>query len=142
MAFATSFAQQTLNTLQVGALRMPMLFASLNGALLVGEGALRVTTSVLKLFFSGDSDAAKWISKRIPTTAVNVMRPHKELSNQALAISALACCTIGILGTQLMAWGFGPAPSIYNDVLTFLGPIRIDDTLHPLLAWARSQFNV
>lgn len=54
MAIPISYLNHGVAALQTGAFRMPMLFASLNGALLAGEGAFRVTTAVLSfLGFDG-----------------------------------------------------------------------------------------
>jgi hypothetical protein len=133
-----SAVQGAINTLQVGALRIPCLMAQCNGVLLVGELAYRVTTTALKqLGFSGDNTVATKIAN-----AIEYVRPYKntnEYSYQTLATRAAACALIGTLGAEAVSMGFGSAPSIYNRVLSYLGNIRVSNERHPLLQMAFSR---
>lgn len=136
MAIPISYLNHGVAALQTGAFRMPMLFASLNGALLAGEGVFRATTAILGgLGFNGFMQK---VHDNTPTIAIRVMRPYKDLKPKELVVSVLACSIIGILGTHAVAWAFGQAPAIYNNVLTWLGPIRISNDLHPLIAYAKT----
>lgn len=129
--------QTGLNMLQVGALRIPFLFANMNGALLVGEGTFRLVKGALHLTtgFTGEN-----IRKHLNDKIVRVVRPYQSLNNKDLAFSALFCCVIGILGSEAVTALFGRAPPIYNQVLTWLGNIRIDvDHHHPLIQMALAR---
>lgn len=134
--------QTGLNMLQVGALRMPFLFANMNGALLVGEGAYRTVKATLNAFgFNGENQVTKYISDHTPALAVQVLRPYQNLTNKQLAISALACCIIGTLGSELVSYVFGKAPAIYNNVLSWMGNIRITNDHHPLVQMAINRWS-
>lgn len=135
-----SIGQTVLNTLQVGALRMPVLFSATVGTLCVGEGMLRGITSVLSLFgFNGESTAVKKFEelttfKNVSSKInINCFRPFKDLTNQDLAKVAAVSCAVGILGSEFVSKVFGPAPAIYNTVLSYMGPIRISTDTHPVI---------
>lgn len=124
-----------INVLQVGAMRMPMLFASINGTLIIGELVLRTTQAALQwIGFSGDSDLARWFSKNTPDIVVAAMRPYRNHQNEQLITTAIACCVIGIVGNELVSVLFGKPPAIYNQILTYLGPIRVSGDRHPAIA--------
>lgn len=129
-----TIAHQGLTMLQVAALRMPCYFAAINGSLLVGEGVYRGVKATLEFFgFTGESQFVKKIQEYTPVTAVKVMRPHQNLTRKELAISAVACCAIGILGTAFVAYVFGNPPNVYNNVLAWLGPVRLANDTHPVI---------
>lgn len=133
-----SVVQTTINTLQVGALRIPCFIAQCNGVLLVGELAYRVTTTVLKqLGFSGENAVATKVA-----SAIEYVRPYKDektYSYKTLATRAAACALIGTLGAEAVSLGFGEAPGIYNRILAYLGNIRVSNERHPLLEMAFSR---
>ena len=128
--------QTGINTLQVGALRLPCLIASCNSVMLTAELVTRAVATTLDfLGFKGESDLAKYISKNAPD-----LRPYKNLTNKTIAKRALGHAIFGIVSNAAVAYAFGPAPSIYNKVLTFLGPIRISTDVHPAFTFAASRF--
>lgn len=140
MAMATGF-QTGINMLQVGALRMPFLFAQMNTALLVGEAAFRGLKAGLEFFgFNGESRFAQSVSALAPQGTIEILRPYRDLTGQKLFVSALACGVIGNLGATVVSKLFGPPPAIYNRVLSVLGNIRITNDLHPLVNLVSSKF--
>lgn len=143
MALPATALQTGMNMLQVGALRMPMLFASLNSALLTGEIAYRVVRATLNgVGFTGESTIVKYVRDNTPQIAVDVMRPYHALTAKQLVVSAIVTAIIGTLGTQFVSWAFGQAPAIYNNVLTWLGPVRLSNDVHPAITMARNYFNI
>ncbi len=138
MATATTF-QTGINMLQVGCLRMPCLFAQMNTALLVGELAFRIIKTGLEYCgFTGESALAKKVSSWTPNGTQDILRPYGNKDLKTIVIGALICGVVGNIGTTVVATAFGPAPAIYNRVLSLLGNIRIVDDLHPALRYAAS----
>jgi hypothetical protein len=96
---------------------------------------LRVTQAALKTIgFSGDSDLARWFSKNTPDIVVNAVRPYRKHESDVLLVTAIACCVIGVFGNELVSLFFGKPPAIYNQILTYLGPIRVSNDRHPAIA--------
>jgi hypothetical protein len=121
--------QVGLNMLQVGALRIPTLIAQTVGIAAVGEIACRAIGTLLnQVGFTGESDVVKAVSTYIPD-----IRPYKKLSNKDLAAKAITCLAIGIIGSELVSFAFGPAPAIYNKMLGYMGNFRISNDSHPLI---------
>ena len=141
MAFAV---QHGINMLQVGALRMPALFASCSGALIVGELAYRATRTVLAtLGFDGSKGVSKFVYENTPEFVGKIIRPfrnEKEYPVKTLVIYGVAACVIGAIGTDLVKLAFGAPPAIYNQVLTYMGPIRITDSFHPATQYVMNRF--
>lgn len=115
-------------------LRMPVLYASMHGALLAGEIVTRIMLVALNcLDFSGDGGLAKWVSDRTSDWLLDMIRPYRRVTNEGLVIGVVVCCVIGTLGSELISNRFGNPPPIYNQVLSFLGPIRVANDRHPFL---------
>ena len=125
--------QQGINLLQVGALRLPCLIASVGSVMRVAEIALRGISEALKFFgFNSNSTFATWVSK-----AVDYVRPYKDNhTTTQLVKEALVLAAIGIAGNAVVSALFGPAPAVYNNVLQWVGPIRVSSDNHPLIDMA------
>lgn len=131
-----TIAQTALNSLQTAALRVPCLIAAATGATLVGEVACRTVQGALsQIGFTGESSFAKRVSHYIPD-----VRPYRHIALKELVKKALIVNALGILDVAAVKALCGPAPTIYNDVLQWFGPIRIDDAAHPLFTLARSSY--
>ena len=134
---------QGLNTLLAGAIRLPVLFVSAKAAVLVGEIALRGIKGTLKMVgWTGENEFYKTVTSYIPNIVKLTMKkevedqpaiPEKDIAVKDIAISALAYTALGIVGITFATIVCGPAPKIYNDVLTWIGPIRISNDKHPLV---------
>lgn len=135
------YAQQGINLLQVGALRLPCLMASVASVTRVAEIALRgVSTALEFIGFKGESTFSKWIS-----TQVDFVRPYKDektYSTKNLLVQAVALGAIGVVGNTFVSALFGPAPAIYNNVLQFFGPIRIASDMHPAIQLLAQRFSI
>jgi hypothetical protein len=128
-----------MNLIQAGLFRGPAVLASLMGACYIGELAMRgLQAAGSRIGINPPSADSGSVGEKM----VKAMRPYKDLPLQEVAINGLALSVIGTVGFHLAAWAFGPAPAVYNNVLSYLGPIRIDNTPHPLLTAARNYFGV
>jgi hypothetical protein len=114
-----------------GCLRIPALLVSANAVAMTGELALRGLQTLLALAGIKVDDKDSLVNKAVAKLPANVnFRPYKnetQWTNKKLLISAVACAAIGIVGTEFANFFFGSAPDIYNRVLTYLGPVRIDN---------------
>ncbi len=134
-----SIGVQGLNALLAGAVRLPLLFVSAKAAVLVGELAYRGIRESLGAFgFTGENKIVKTVTSWLPKTLQTKIKPEEtsapaEMSAKDIAISAIAYSAIGVLGTTLVSGFFGPAPKIYNEVLSWIGPVRISNDKHPLV---------
>lgn len=132
--------QSGINALLVTTLRLHCLIASCNVVMCSAELVTRAVSSTLGQFgFTGQSQVIKSITKHIPE-----IRPYKNnrlFSNKLLLKRAIGHAALGIIANAAVAYMFGEAPSIYNRVLTYLGPVRISTDLHPALAYATSRFS-
>jgi hypothetical protein len=133
------YAQQGINLLQVGALRLPCLMASVASVVRVAEIALRGVSKALDFIgFSGQSVFAKWV-----TAGADYVRPYKnenEYSIQRLLVEAVALAAIGVVGNTFVSAIFGPPPAIYNTVLQWIGPVRVSTDMHPLVQFLARKF--
>lgn len=134
------YAQQGINLLQVGALRLPCLMASVASVTRVAEVALRAVSKALDFIgFKGESTFSKWVSG-----GVDWVRPYKDekvYSTKTLLIQAVALGVIGVVGNTFVSALFGPAPAIYNNVLQLFGPIRIASDMHPAIRLLAERFS-
>ncbi|MFS8563418.1 MAG: hypothetical protein LVR00_03450 [Rhabdochlamydiaceae bacterium] len=148
-----SLLRDGLNALQIGALRMPTFFAQMTAALAVGEIAVRSIKSGLD--FVGVPTGGKLATRLSEWTSmtytqknddgeevkvkVNFLRPYEKVSAQQLATVALVAGLFGNVGATAIDFAFGPAPAIYNRVLSFLGNIRVESgSVHPLVSYVSS----
>lgn len=123
-----------ITALGVGMIRLPMLFASMNGTLIMGELAFRVAKAALECIgFTGNSGIFLWIRTETPVFIVQSLRPYKERTTQDLLILGAASCVIGILGNAFVTFLFGKPTPLYNTVLTYLGPFRVVGDRHPVV---------
>jgi hypothetical protein len=136
MVFSTATiglnAQRGINLLQVGALRLPCLMASVGSVVRLAEISLRGVSSTLDFIgFKGESTFSRCV-----TRGVDYVRPYKnegDHSTKKLLIEAAILATIGVIGNTFVSTLFGPPPGIYNQVLQWVGPIRVVADSHPLI---------
>lgn len=154
-----SLVRDGLNALQTGALRMPTLFAQMTAVLAIGEIAVR--SIKYGLDFVGVSTGGKLATKLSELTSItykqkalsqgeegeavdqeitmNCLRPFEKVSAKQLATVALVAGLFGNVGATAIDFAFGPAPAIYNRVLSFLGNIRVESgAVHPLVSYVSS----
>lgn len=93
----------------------------------------RVAEDKLRRAAPGSSDAnppqqnklekvTSWIYAK---THINI-RPFKDKDTLPLLKGTIAAVGLGILLNEALRILAGPAPQIYNDILSFIGPVRID----------------
>lgn len=133
------YAQRGINLLQVAALRLPCLMASVASVTRVAEIALRGVSSALEFIgFNANSTFAQWI-----TSGVNYVRPYRDVnthSTKRLLAEAVVLAVIGIVGNAFVSALFGPPPEIYNTVLQWIGPVRVSSDSHPLIGILSQKF--
>lgn len=112
-----------------GCLRIPALVISANAVAMAGELVVRGLQYALALTGIKVDSKDSLVNKAVAylPTGVN-FRPYRHMEIDKLAISTLTCAAVGIAGTELANFFFGNTPSIYNRVLTYLGPIRLDSS--------------
>ncbi len=123
---------------QVAAFRMPSLIMCATGVALVGTLFNRIISKMV-----AKSEFTKYVSDKIHAGLeyANLVDPIqvagkgqvKEASNKTLLYRGIVYCAAGALGAEAVKAVFGPAPQIYNQVLRWLGPVRIsNETWAPL----------
>lgn len=120
-----------LSIIQAGLFRGPAVLASLMAASYIGEVAMRGIQKAGEFVFINPPEAelGSWRD-----TITRTVRPYKDLPLKDVAIKGLALAVLGTLGFYLAGLLFGPAPEIYNGVLSLLGPIRVSNDMHPLIS--------
>jgi hypothetical protein len=108
-----------------GLVRIPSFMSTCIAAMMVGEGAIRGLRSFFEVFGLRPSDNGFIQGAARHVTNYGV-RPYQHLSNGELAGRIVAFSAIGIVGSELARLLGGAPPSIYNNVLAFMGPVRID----------------
>lgn len=131
MAISGSFVQQGMNVIQAGLFRGPAVLGSLMGAAYIGELAMRGLTVAGAAIGLNVSEPAVGSYR---ATITDTIRPHRHLPTKDVLIRGLALAVLGAIGFHLAGWAFGPAPTIYNECLSWLGPVRISNDVHPLIA--------
>lgn len=113
-----------------GCLRIPALIISANAVAMAGELVVRGLTTTLALAGIKVDNQDSVINKAVAILEKNNInfRPYKDLPIKTLVVSTVACAAIGILGTEFANLIFGPTPGIYNHVMKYFTPFRIDST--------------
>jgi hypothetical protein len=110
-----------------GCLRIPALVISANAVAMAGELVVRGLQYTLALTGIQVDSKNSLVNKAVAYLPTDVnFRPYRHMDINKLFISAVVCTGFGIAGTELANFFFGNTPSIYNRVLTYLGPIRLD----------------
>jgi len=121
------FGNGLLGTAVTGLVRIPAFMANCTAILMVGELAIRGLTSTISAFgFKPDDDS--WISTASKKINGSGVRPYNTYTNQQLVTAAIGFAALGIIGSEFVRVTGGQTPQIYNNILAFLGPIRIDTT--------------
>jgi len=123
----TSVVTHTAN----GLCRIPAMMVSVTAAAMVGELALRTLGGIWSGFF-GTPSADSWPQKVAAFIHKSGARPYGEIdvannfkiSNRDLVLKAVAFSALAVLSFELASFLCGPAPTIYNNFLTFIGPVR------------------
>lgn len=121
------FGNGLLGTAITGLVRIPSYMSNAVAILMVGELAIRMLSESLSFVGFKQQDDS-WVSKASNTINGSGIRPYKDYTSANLAVSALGFAALGIVGSEFVRVAGGNAPRIYNNVLAFLGPIRIDHT--------------
>jgi hypothetical protein len=119
-----------LSVIQAGLFRGPAVLGALMGASYIGEVAMRGIQKAGEFVYINPPkpESGSWRE-----TAINTIRPYKDLPLKEVLLKGLALSVLGALGFYLAGLIFGPAPAIYNTVLSVLGPIRISNEVHPFI---------
>lgn len=111
-----------------GLVRIPAFLSSLVAVSIVAELSIRGLTTVLQTI--GFEPAEKhWIQKTAQQINGTALRPFQDRQNwpsYRLAVQAAGFAAVGIVGSEFVRVLGGPAPAIYNNVLTLIGCVRID----------------
>ncbi len=121
------FGNGILGTTVTGLIRVPAFMANCTAILMVGELAIRGLSQTLTVLGFQQKDDS-FISKAAETITQSGIRPYKTWDAGHLVVSTVAFAALGIVGSEFVRVSSGTAPSIYNNILTFLGPLRIDNT--------------
>ena len=122
-----------VNLIQAGLFRGPALLGALMGVSYIGEIAMRVLETAGSQIGINLPQAQEGSWRK---TIRDTIRPYKDQSWKHVLLKGVALSIIGSLGFQFAALAFGPAPAIYNNVLAWLGPIRVDNAMHPAIQFA------
>lgn len=121
------FGNGLLGTAVTGLVRIPAFMANCTAILMVGELAIRGLTNTVSVFGLKPQEDS-WISQTATAINGSGIRPYRFKTTQQLVISAAAFAALGIVGSEFVRVAGGQTPQIYNNILSFLGPIRIDTT--------------
>lgn len=138
----TVFGDGILGTAVTGLVRIPAIMSNCVAVMMVGELAIRGLSETLSYVGFQPKDES-WLTKTAKSINESGVRPFKDMSARELAIKAVAFAALGIIGSEFVRVTGGRAPGVYNSVLSFLGPLRLDsnpylDNIAPLLtrAWS------
>jgi len=118
------FGEGILGKSLTGLVRIPAFMASALGAVALGELCLRGIVNTLNQCGLKASDKS-WLQHSAACIEEKGARPYKNTETKQLLIQAVAFCAIGIVGGEFARILGGQTPSIYNTVLSFIGPLRI-----------------
>jgi hypothetical protein len=127
-AIGGSIVGQVVSTAINGTIRVPALMTALASVTIASELVFRglgTTLSVVGLEPKHDS----WVEKL--GGHINQVRPYKnqnQYPTHILARNFVITTLVAIATTELARVLAGPAPSWYNNVLAFMGPIRLDSS--------------
>lgn len=108
-----------------GLLRIPAFMSNAITIMMVGEIAMRGLSSAFKsVGFQPTEDS--WVQKGAKTITHYGVRPYQDLPLTSLLYRVVCFWALGIAGSEFVRILGGRAPGIYNDVLSLLGPLRID----------------
>ncbi|MBA2368276.1 MAG: hypothetical protein H0V82_04545 [Candidatus Protochlamydia sp.] len=108
-----------------GLVRIPSFMATCMSAMMVGEFAIRGLRNFFEVFGLRPSENSFIQGAATHVTNYGV-RPYQDIPAGKLAGRLVAFAAIGIVGSELARLLGGAPPAIYNNVLAFMGPVRID----------------
>lgn len=129
------FGNGLLGHSMTGLIRIPAFMANCTAVMMTGELAIRGLSSTLSAIGFNPSNES-WLQKA--ANHFENIRPYKDAPAKELAVKMVALAALGVIGSEFVRIAGGPAPAIYNNILSVLGPIRIDtgaylDNITPLL---------
>lgn len=143
VASTQPIATQGINALLAGTCRIPVLIGSAKAAVLFGTVALRGCKSILGYTgWTGPNifekiSSSEWMPKyfrvKVQNTSSEATLPAQteEHSTYDMFVAGVALAALTIVGNAAVSYLFGPAPKIYNEVLSWVGPIRISNETYP-----------
>jgi len=118
------FGNGLLGTAVTGIGRITALMPTMIATLMIGELALRGLQNTLQgIGLKPTNDS--WIARAGKYVSDHGARPYKDADTKTLAKQAVAFAIIGIVGNETMRVLGGQIPPIYNNVLAFIGPVRL-----------------
>ncbi len=120
------FGNGLLGTAVTGLGRITALMPTMIATIMVGELALRGLQNILRGIGLEPKDDS-WISQAGKKILEHGARPYEKTNSKTLALQALAFTAIGIVGSESMRVLGGEVPAIYNNVLAFMGPVRLSN---------------
>jgi hypothetical protein len=149
-AIPSIFGNGLVGNAVTGLVRIPAFISNAVAVMMVAELAIRALSSALHAVGLNPSNDS-WIHQAADTISeggVRPYRPYKKIldahgnpvldqNNQpryekthwtlgTLITRTVAYAALGIIGSEAVRILGGTAPGVYNNVLTLLGPIRID----------------
>ncbi len=156
---ASNIAPRAINTILAGCCRFPFLLATMGGttivAFMVLKG-LRASWQGINSYATG-FDYAKAAAEAeknkvhknpeemsVLDDVAAIMNPFTDpkWTNLRLAKVAAVALSVGIVGGTTVSVLFGQPPAIYNDVLRFMGPIRLSCDLWPGFQAVKDYFHL
>lgn len=136
------FGDGLLGTAVTGLIRIPAIMSNCVAVLMVGELAIRGLSETISFFGFQPKDDS-WLTKTAKNINESGVRPFKDMPAKELTIKAIAFAALGVVGSEFVRVTGGRAPGVYNNVLSFLGPLRLNsnpylDNITPFLSRAWS----
>ncbi len=123
-AMNTLFGSGVLGHAMTGLIRIPAFLAAVEAASRVGELGIRLLTATLGVIgFEGKSE--NWVTKTANQLIHVDIRSHKAKDTLKLIKEIAVLTLLAIVATELVHFLGGQPPQIYNNVLAFLGPVRV-----------------
>jgi hypothetical protein len=113
-----------------GLIRIPAFLANCAAVMVIGELAIRLLSGFLTAV-GFEPKEGTWVDKitKHVSGVVGEFRPYgnrETYNTKKLIVRLIAFAAFSIIATELARLIAGPTPPIYNKVLTFLGPLRLD----------------
>lgn len=132
------FGNGMLGGAVTGLVRIPAFMSNCIAVMMVGELAIRGLSGFLHTIGLNPSEDS-WIQKTARDINSYGVRPYEKMPLKDLVVRTLAFAVLGIVGSEVIRVLGGTAPGIYNNVLTFMGPLRIDT--RPYLVCVREMLS-
>jgi len=125
-AMNTLFGNGLLGNAMTGLIRIPAFLAAVEAATRVGELGIRALTHTLG-FIGFQPTKDNWVVKLADEWVKVDIRSHKNKDTMKIVQEIFILTILAVAATELVYFLGGPPPAIYNNILAFLGPVRVFD---------------